>query len=308
MRKGMREKGRKESEGGRERVRRGLEEWENGERKKGGGRDGRGRWETSKNDPGVHRTFIQLTDSSRVTEGQEIVLIPIHTPTHTRPSAFLRVRTDTRESSITYIYLMPNVDLLCLITGADIDGSVCASKRRNAAPRRAGGGGGEGGIGSGCLFAKSPLSPCGSGRRRSDGGARALSNEMASNIVVVVRGICVGRIGRGWQGPPEWHGKLIIRFWKSWPPIEHPKQTAPFAIPRVSFRRIAPRRDVLLFSDDENRLRFFSRERSDAPVASICRRRPLRCLPLFETICLEIKRLMRFNFALNSDDEELRER
>lgn len=32
---------------------------------------------------------------------------------------------------------MPNVDLLCLITGADIDGSVCASKRRNAAPRRA---------------------------------------------------------------------------------------------------------------------------------------------------------------------------
>lgn len=34
---------------------------------------------------------------------------------------------------------MPNVDLLCLITGADIDGSVCASKRRNAAPRRTGG-------------------------------------------------------------------------------------------------------------------------------------------------------------------------
>lgn len=31
--------------------------------------------------PGVHRTFIQLTDSSRVTGGQEIVLIPIHTPT-----------------------------------------------------------------------------------------------------------------------------------------------------------------------------------------------------------------------------------
>ena len=30
---------------------------------------------------------------------------------------------------------MPNVDLLCLITGADIDGSVCASKRRNAALR-----------------------------------------------------------------------------------------------------------------------------------------------------------------------------
>lgn len=41
---------------------------------------------------------------------------------------------------------MPNVDLLCLITGADIDGSVCASKRRNAAPRRTGGreGGREG--------------------------------------------------------------------------------------------------------------------------------------------------------------------
>lgn len=33
------------------------------------------------------------------------------------------------------IYLMPNVDLLCLITGADIDGSVCASKR-SAVPRR----------------------------------------------------------------------------------------------------------------------------------------------------------------------------
>lgn len=33
---------------------------------------------------------------------------------------------------------MPNVDLLCLITGADIDGSVCASKRRNAARRRGG--------------------------------------------------------------------------------------------------------------------------------------------------------------------------
>lgn len=68
---------------------------------------------------------------------------------------------------------MPNVDLLCLITGADIDGSVCAS--RSAAPRRKGEEekrkGGEGGIGSGCLFAKSPLSPCGSGRRRSDGGA-----------------------------------------------------------------------------------------------------------------------------------------
>lgn len=43
-----------------------------------------------------------------------------------------------------------------------------------------------------------PFLRCGSGRRRSDGGARALSNEMASNIVVVVRGICVGRIGRGW--------------------------------------------------------------------------------------------------------------
>lgn len=32
---------------------------------------------------------------------------------------------------------MPNVDLLCLITGADIDGSVCAStKRSTEAPRR----------------------------------------------------------------------------------------------------------------------------------------------------------------------------
>lgn len=106
-----------------------------------------------------------------------------------------------RKLHYVYIYLMPNVDLLCLITGADIDGSVCAS--RSAVPRRQGGRegkreGGEGGIGSGCLFAKSPLSPCGSGRRRSDGGVRALSNEMASNIVVVVRGICVGRIGRGW--------------------------------------------------------------------------------------------------------------
>lgn len=76
-------------------------------------------------------------------------------------------------------------------------------KRGAAADGREGERGEEGGIGSGCLFAKSPLSPCGFGRRRSDGGARALSNEMASNIVVVVRGICVGRIGRGWQGPPE---------------------------------------------------------------------------------------------------------
>lgn len=58
-------------------------------------------------------------------------------------------------------------------------------------------------------------------------------------------GICVGRIGRGWQGPPEWHGKLIIRFWKSWPPIEYPKQTAPFAIPRASFRRAASRRSLI---------------------------------------------------------------
>lgn len=33
---------------------------------------------------------------------------------------------------------MPNVDLLCLITGADIDGSVCAS--RSAASRHQGGG------------------------------------------------------------------------------------------------------------------------------------------------------------------------
>lgn len=56
------------------------------------------------------------------------------------------------------IYLMPNVDLLCLITGVDIDGSVCASKRRAAGGReglvpvacsqshpflRAGSGGGE---------------------------------------------------------------------------------------------------------------------------------------------------------------------
>lgn len=49
-------------------------------------------------------------------------------------------------------------------------------------------------------------------------------------------------------------------------------------------RLFPPRRDVLLFSDDENRLRFFSRERSDASVASICRRRPLRCLPSFETV------------------------
>lgn len=204
MRKGLREKGREEKK--REKRESESVAGSKNERiakgRKCGGRDGRGRWETSKDDPGVHRTFIQLTDSSRVTEGQEIVLIPIHIPTHTRPSAFLRggVRTDTRESSITYIYLMPNVDLLCLITGADIDGSVCASKRRNAAPRRSGGSGGEGGIGSGCLFAKSPLSPCGSERRRSDGGARALSNEMASNIVVVVRGFAWGGsegVGRG---------------------------------------------------------------------------------------------------------------
>lgn len=95
----------------------------------------------SEDGTGVHRTFIQLTDSSRVTEGQEIVLIPIHTLTRARPSAFLggSIRADTRESSITYIYLMPNVDLLCLITEADIDGSVCASKRRSAASWSAGG-------------------------------------------------------------------------------------------------------------------------------------------------------------------------
>jgi len=55
---------------------------------------------------GVHRTFIQLTDSSRVTGGQEIVLIPIHTPTRAHPSAFLGggTRADTRGSSISYIY------------------------------------------------------------------------------------------------------------------------------------------------------------------------------------------------------------
>lgn len=65
------------------------------------------------------------------------------TYTHTHTCAPFRVprrqHPDTRESSITYIYLMPNVDLLCLITGADIDGSVCASKRRSAASWRMGG-------------------------------------------------------------------------------------------------------------------------------------------------------------------------
>lgn len=203
----MRGQGKEKRERGRKRVRRGLEGRENSERKKGGERDGRGRWETSKDEPGVHRTFIQLTDSSRVTGGQEIVLIPIRTHLHTRtrPSAFLRgvVRTDTRESSITYIYLMPNVDLLCLITGADIDGSVCASKRRSAAWRE-GGRGGEGGIGSGCLFAKSPLSlRCGS---RAEEKRRRRSGTVERNGQQYCRrgpGICVGRIGRGWQGPPE---------------------------------------------------------------------------------------------------------
>jgi len=179
---------------------------ESSEKKKGGERDGRGNGRLRpKDDPSVHRTFIQLTDSSRVTRGQEIVLIPIHTHARARTYAYVLFRVSPRgrpygyqrKLHYVYTYLMPNVDLLCLITGADIDGSVCASKRRNAASRQKEGTGREG-IGSGCLFAKSPLSPCGFGRRRSDGGARALSNEMASNIVVVVRGICVGRIGRGW--------------------------------------------------------------------------------------------------------------
>jgi len=200
----VREKGREETEGRREGGRHGeFVVSSKNERIAKGRKVEEGDERHRRDDPGVHRTFIQLTDSSRVTGGQEIVLIPIHTPTHTLPRSSAGSSVRIPEKAPLRIYLMPNVDLLCLITGADIDGSVCASKRRNAAPRRAGGRDGEGGIGSGCLFAKSPLSPCGSGRRRSDGGAPALSNEMASNIVVVVRGICVGRIGRGWQGPPE---------------------------------------------------------------------------------------------------------
>lgn len=58
---------------------------------------------------------------------------PFRVPPRGRPYGY------QRKLHYVYIYLMPNVDLLCLITGADIDGSVCASKRRNAAPRRAGG-------------------------------------------------------------------------------------------------------------------------------------------------------------------------
>lgn len=94
---------------------------------------------------------------------------------------------------------MPNVDLLCLITGADIDGSVCASKRRNAASWRVREcREGRAGLVPVACSQSHPFLRCGYERRRSVGGARALSNEMASNIVVVVRGICVGRIGRGW--------------------------------------------------------------------------------------------------------------
>lgn len=50
--------------------------------------------------PGVHRTFIQLTDSSRVTGGQEIVLIPIHTPT-SRHYTYAPFRVPPRSSDRT---------------------------------------------------------------------------------------------------------------------------------------------------------------------------------------------------------------
>lgn len=88
----------------------GLEEnGENSGRKKGGGGgeaggDGAGRRERrSEDDPGVHRTFIQLTDSSRVTGGQEIVLMPIHTP-HTYIYIYMYTRALPRSSAGSYGY------------------------------------------------------------------------------------------------------------------------------------------------------------------------------------------------------------
>lgn len=153
MRKGAAERvGRahRRREGGRTRRERG----ENSGRKKGGGERRRSRrrrsretGETFGGRPGRSSDIYPINrfESSNRGSGDRSdtythsahVYICIRAPFRVPP----RGRTDTRESSIRYIYLMPNVDLLCLITGADIDGSVCASKRARKpreAPRRGG--------------------------------------------------------------------------------------------------------------------------------------------------------------------------
>lgn len=177
--------------------------------------------------------------------------------------------------------------------------------RRGARHHGVGERAGRGRIGSGCLFVKSPLSP-GPWWRRSDGGARrALSNEMASNIVVVVRGICVGRIGRGWLGAARVTREINYTLLEVLTSDRTPE--ADSAAGRASSPPSAPsprcpfyRCGVLLFSDDENRLRFFfSRERLCTSAASTCRRCPLRCLSFYirrYVFVLRNSNLMQFKF------------
>lgn len=157
--------------------------------------------------------------------------------------------------------------------------------RRGETRRRGGraGRGGEGGIGSGCLFAKSPLSPCGSERRRK---RRRRSGTVERNGQQYCRrgpGDLRGADRKGLAGAARVTREINYTLLEVLTSDRTPEADCTVRDPPRLFppRRVAT---VLLFSDDENRLRFFSRERSDAPVASICRRHPLRCLPLFETI------------------------
>lgn len=103
------------------------------EKEKGDGRDVGGR-------PGRSSDIYPINRSESSNRGSGD-----RSDTYTYIHTYAPFRVPPRERPCGYqkaplrIYLMPNVDLLCLITGADIDGSVCASKR-SAMPRRGEGG------------------------------------------------------------------------------------------------------------------------------------------------------------------------
>jgi len=173
---------------------------------------------------------------------------------------------------------MPNVDLLCLITGADIDGSVCASERRNAPSRRLGEreetakGGGRDWFR--LLVRKvTPFSVAGPGggeeKRRRSGTVERNGQQYCRRGPGDLR----GADRKGLVGAARVTREINYTLLEVLTSDRTPEaDCAVRAHLRVSS---VPRRGVLLFSDDENRLRFFYRFPS-APSSMRRRRRPLR--------------------------------
>jgi len=181
---------------------------------------------------------------------------------------------------------MPNVDLLCLITGADIDGSVCASERRNAPSRRMeerererGNGQGERvGLVPVACSQSHPFLRCGPGRRRRETEALGHCRTKWPAILSSWSGDLRGADRKGLVGAARVTREINYTLLEVLTSDRTPEANcAVRAHLRVSS---VPRRGLLLFSDDENRLRFFYRFPS-APSSMRRRRRPLRTPEVF---------------------------